>query len=252
MSQFEIELKDEDLAEFNRLLPWHAGTQLPDGRIIGSLEARPGKRDSIQAIPDKRITKLHKTIDLAGKSVLEIGCFEGIHTIGLCSQGANVTAVDLRPLNVVKTSVRLACYGYSARVVTLDVENPDVNLPDFDVIFHCGVLYHLEDPVAHLQRLLPHCQTIYLDTHVAGEADDDATLESGGRTYHGHQHDEGGWADPFSGRGKGAFWLKTSDLVKLVEEAGLRTELWSERDERNGCRIGLFATRPAASASQAA
>jgi hypothetical protein len=103
------------------------------------------------------------------------------------------------------------------------------------------VLYHLEDPVSHLDRLLPRCRAIYLDTHVAQEDQDDAVLEARGRTFSGHHHHEAGWADPFSGRGSGAFWLKTSDLVGLIQEAGFDVEIWSERDERNGKRIGLLA-----------
>jgi tRNA (mo5U34)-methyltransferase len=241
MFKYDVKLNDEDLAEINRMLPWYAGTELGDGRVLGSLTARPGKRESIQAIPDKRITKLNGTLGLSGKTVLEIGCFEGIHTLGLCSYGAKVTAVDIRPLNVIKTAARLACYGYSASVFPIDVEDQTVELPDFDIVFHCGVLYHLEDPVTHLARLLPRCRAIYLDTHVAAEADDDATLEAAGRVYHGHQHHEAGWADPFSGRGGGAFWMRTSDLIGFLNESGFEVDIWSERDERNGRRIGVLA-----------
>ena len=241
MFKYDVKLSDEDLEQINRILPWYAGTQLEDGRILGSLTARAGKREAVERVPDKRITRLDQVLGLAGKTVLEIGCFEGIHTLGLCSYGATVTAVDIRPLNVIKTAARLACYGYSASVFPLDVEDPAATLPDFDVIFHCGVLYHLEDPVSHLQRLLPHGRAIYLDTHVAEENADDATLEAGGRTYQGHQHYEAGWADPFSGRGRGAFWMRTADLIALIEEAGFAVQVWSERDERNGRRIGLLA-----------
>jgi tRNA (mo5U34)-methyltransferase len=240
---YSIKLTDEDLEEFNSMLPWYAGTKLPDGRIIGSLNARPGKRDAPQPIPDKRITRLHEAIDLRGKRVLEVGCFEGIHTIGLCGYGAIVTAVDVRPVNVVKTAVRLAAYGVSATVLPFDVEDEALDFPDFDVVFHCGVLYHLEEPVRHLERLLAHCQSMYLDTHVADELRSGSTLESGGRIFRGHYYREGGWADPFSGRGEGAFWLMKADLLGLFERAGFRTELWSERMERNGPRIGLFAAR---------
>jgi tRNA (mo5U34)-methyltransferase len=241
MFKYEVKLKDEDLADINRMLPWYAGTELDDGRILGSLSARPGKREQLQPIPDKRITQLNSTLGLAGKRVLEIGCFEGIHTLGLCSYGADVTAVDIRPLNVIKTATRLACYGYSASVFPLDVEDRTIALPEFDIIFHCGVLYHLEDPVTHLNHLLPRCRAIYLDTHVAGETDDDAVLEVGGRTFRGHQHDEAGWTDPFSGRGRGAFWIRTSDLLALLKDSGFEVDVWSERDERNGRRIGVLA-----------
>jgi tRNA (mo5U34)-methyltransferase len=241
MFKYDITITDEDLAQINEMLPWFAGTELSDGRLLGSLTARPGKRELVQPVPDKRITQLHEMLDLTDKTVLEIGCFEGIHTLGLCSYGARVTAVDLRPLNVIKAATRLACYGYSASVFPLDVEDPDIALPDFDVVFHCGVLYHLEDPVRHLERLLPHCRAIYLDTHVAAETDEDATLEHGDRVYLGHHHYEAGWNDPFSGRGKGAFWLRTSDLVELLNDAGFDTDMWSDREERNGKRVGLLA-----------
>lgn len=241
MLKYDVTLKDEDLDQINGMLPWFAGSALPDGRIIGSPGARPGKRELVQGIPDKRIQRLNETLGLARKKILEIGCFEGIHTIGLCSFGAEVMAVDLRPLNVIKTMARLAAYGYSAAVFPIDVEDPKLELPDFDLIFHCGVLYHLEDPVSHLDRLLPRCRAIYLDTHVAQEDQDDSILEARGRTFSGHHHYEAGWADPFSGRGSGAFWLKTSDLVGLIHEAGFDVDIWSERDERNGKRVGLLA-----------
>lgn len=240
---FPITLKNEDLEDINQRLPWFAGTSLPDGRLLGKIDARPGKRSALQDIPDKRITRLDDVIGLSGKRVLEVGCFEGIHSIGLCGYGANVMAVDLRPINVIKTAVRLACYGYSAQTFVLDVEEPSVDLPDFDLVFHCGVLYHLEDPIAHLARLLPKARAIYLDTHVARDTQEDSVLEAGGKTYVGHQHHEGGWSDPFSGRGAGAFWLKQADLIGFLQEHGFSTDLWSEREERNGLRIGVLGTR---------
>lgn len=248
MPRFEPILPDADLKLINESLPWHAATELGDGRIIGSLTARKGKREQVEPIPDKRITRLDRELGLAGRTVLEIGCFEGIHTLGLCSYGARVTAVDLRPLNVIKTHARLSAYGESADVFAVDVEDPALELPHYDVVFHCGVLYHLEEPVRHLRKLLPCCDAIYLDTHIAREDEDDATLESGGRTYLGHAHREGGWNDPFSGRGKGAFWLRLSDLQSILQEAGFEVDNWGVREERNGPRVGLLArrVRPAA------
>jgi tRNA (mo5U34)-methyltransferase len=47
---------------------------------------------------------------LSNKDVLEIGCFEGIHTIGLCNYSRRVYAVDSRIENV-----RTPPHGYSFR-----------------------------------------------------------------------------------------------------------------------------------------
>jgi hypothetical protein len=162
--------------------------------------------------------------------------------LGLRMFSSDVTAVDIRAVNVLKTLARLSAFGTSANVFQFDVETVDAEFPNYDVIFHCGVLYHLEDPVAHLLRLLPHCQAMYLDTHVSPEGSADV-LVSDGKTYRGHKFVEGGWADPFSGRAAEAFWLRLEDIIALFASQGFSTRLWSERAERNGPRIGLFATR---------
>jgi tRNA (mo5U34)-methyltransferase len=99
-----LTISDEILAEFQELLDWRAAAPLPDGRLLG--RTHEGKREKIQPIPDKRITLLNQLIPLEGRTVLEIGCFEGIHTMGLLQYGPHVTALDLRPVNVLKTIAR--------------------------------------------------------------------------------------------------------------------------------------------------
>ena len=243
MSVTQPPLSERALEDINSALPWFAGTALPDGRIVGRLDAREHKRDTVQSVPDKRITRLHQTLDLSNKSVLEVGCFEGIHTLGLLEYCPRVTAIDVRPLNVIKTLARLSAHGHSAAVHTVDIEDPDASLGRFDVVFHCGVLYHLENPVSHLRTALASCDAIYLDTHVASPGRDGDEAEFEGKSYRGHLHVEGGWSDPFSGRGSGAFWLRCNDIEALFRDAGFTFELWSERDERNGARIGVLGRR---------
>lgn len=236
-------LSERALQDLNDALPWFAGTALPDGRIVGRLDARAHKRDTVQPVPDKRIVRLHEALDLSDKTVLEVGCFEGIHTLGLVEFCPRVTAIDVRPLNVVKTLARLSAHGRSAAVYTVDIEQPGAWSGPFDVIFHCGVLYHLEDPVTHLRAALTACDAIYLDTHIASPGRDSDEASFGGRTFRGYRHTEGGWSDPFSGRGSSAFWLRRDDIERLFAEAGFSFEPWSEREERNGARIGVLGRR---------
>jgi hypothetical protein len=57
-------------------------------------------------------------------------------------------------------------------------------LPEADLCHHVGVLYHLVDPVAHLQRLVPRLRRgLMLDTHVAPPDQLDGEYEAGGRTH---------------------------------------------------------------------
>lgn len=236
---------DAELEQINKMLDWHAGTLLPDGRLLGRLERRPGKRVEPGIIPDPRFTRLDTLINLKQKRVLEIGCFEGIHTLGLLHYCDDVTAVDVRPQNVVKTLARLSWHGQSAKVFQKDVERIDASaFPKFDVVVHIGVLYHLANPVTHLLSLAPVCDYLFLDTHVARDENNLTELKIVERSYRGAQHAEGGWADPFSGRGDSAFWLTLESLLGALKVAGFApTQILQKREERNGPRVLLLATK---------
>jgi tRNA (mo5U34)-methyltransferase len=235
---------DADLAEINSLLDWHAGTLLPDGRLIGRLERTAGKRPAPAQIPDKRIRILNDLVHLKNKKVLEIGCFEGIHTIGLRQFCEDVTAVDVRPQNVLKTLARLSWHGVSAKVHQYDAEEIGADFPRFDVIFHIGVLYHLANPVQHLLNIGQLCDYLFLDTHVAPNEKAGVSIGVDGMSFSGARHREGGWADPFSGKDKHAIWLTRESVLDVLKHAGFsNTQILQERQERNGPRLLLIAAR---------
>jgi tRNA (mo5U34)-methyltransferase len=243
-----VSISDQELDEINSLLPWHAGAPLPDGRLLGRLGTVPGKRLRPDRIPDKRIVRLDRVLPLAKLSILEVGCFEGIHTLGLRMFAGDVTAIDVRPVNVVKTLARLACHGVSAKVFQQDVERLDASFGRFDLVFHCGVLYHLRNPVAHMMVLRHMCTHLFLDTHVARDERRIKTIKCEGKSYYGAYHHEGGWNDPFSGRNDTSFWLTLASLEQLLHEGGFSIrEMWELREERGGPRISLLATRAGAS-----
>jgi tRNA (mo5U34)-methyltransferase len=235
-----------DLQELNRLLHWNCFTVDSRGRRIGD-RARAGKREEPQAIPDYRTALLDRAFELADKHVLEIGCFEGVHTIGLCDRARAVTAIDSRVENVVKTILRCYLYGHAPEVRRCNVELADelAALPDVDVVHHVGVLYHLVDPVAHLERLVPKVRSgLMLDTHVATPEQATDTLVSGDASYPCHRFTEGGVAEVFSGMYAHASWLTLDTLVALLQRLGFaRTEVLEQRAERNGPRVLVMAHR---------
>jgi tRNA (mo5U34)-methyltransferase len=145
-------LADEELKALNRILEWSCFTADGAGRRFGR-RAWAGKRETPQPIPDPRIVLLNQKIPLAGLHVLEVGCFEGVHTIGLSRFAGKVTAVDARIENVVKTMVRCGFFECTPHVFKCDLEKAEdaARLPQADVLHHVGVFYHLVDPVAHLR-----------------------------------------------------------------------------------------------------
>lgn len=114
-TKYVDDLSDADLSRLNDLLPWQCFTLDSNGRRFGK-QASAKKRNLPQAIPDHRITELNRRFPLAGLSVLEVGCFEGVHTIALAGYGAKVVGIDSRIENVAKTMVRTWSFGFEATV----------------------------------------------------------------------------------------------------------------------------------------
>lgn len=242
--KFVDPLSDADLAALNGLLDWKAFVTDSHGRRFGNA-AWPGKRCEPQAVPDPRIVMLHERFDLSDKHVLEVGCFEGIHTAGISALARRVSAVDSRVENVVKTVVRCAFFGRYPTVFQCDLEARPLNyeLLAADVLHHVGVLYHLRDPVGHLLDLKNFVRLgVMLDTHYADESEAVETYESSGRQFRYKRYQEFGHADPFSGMYDHSKWLLLDDIVALLQEAGFgRVEIAEQRAERNGPRVLLFA-----------
>lgn len=239
-------MTDEEVRRLNEVLPWRCFTVDGRGRRVGQA-AWTGKRTEPQAVPDPRIERLHELCPLDSLHVLEVGCFEGVHTVALCDRAARVTAVDGRVDNVAKTLVRTGLYGCHPDVFVCDLEREPEASPRLacDVVHHVGVLYHLADPVAHLLRLLPSVTTaIMLDTHVARPGETNDTYTSGGSTWAVWRYAEQGIADPFSGLQDFSRWLQLDDLKSILSDGGFNRVEWEEqRDERNGLRVNLIVRR---------
>jgi len=238
-------LGDEDLQTLNELLPWHCFTVDQSGRPFGR-PAWEGKRTDPQEIPDPRIELFDERFGLGGKHVLEVGCFEGVHTTALSVRAGTVTAIDGRIENVVKTIVRCAFFDQHPRVLVCDLESPQLpsELLTADLCTHVGVLYHLTDPVGHLHQLGDWVgEGLMLDTHVAREDELTGEYEVNGRSYRFRHWDEER-TDPFSGMRTHSKWLLLDDLLQILADAGFATtEVVEKRDERNGLRVLLFAEK---------
>jgi SAM-dependent methyltransferase len=239
-------LSDDDLSRLNDLMPWKAFTVDRHGRRFGGV-AWPGKRDRPQPVPDRRALLLEERFKLADKHVLEIGCFEGIHTVGLMRFAAEVTAVDGRIENVAKTILRTALYGYHPRVFVHDVDRvpPTYDNLHADVLHHVGVLYHLRDPVRHLLEIGRYIRLgVMLDSHYALDEEAQRVYEVNGQEYRYKLFQEQGRADVFSGLGASSKWLPLGVITDLLQRSGFAdVEVLETRRERNGPRVLLVARR---------
>jgi tRNA (mo5U34)-methyltransferase len=242
------DLSDDALDELNRLLPWAAMTVDQNGRIIG----RPWtstKRMDVHTFPESRLISFADAFPLEGRHVLEFGCFEGIHTVGLMTLGARVTAVDGRLENVLKTLARVWAYGYSCDVRLWNFEQapaPSAMPESFDVLHHIGVLYHLSNPVEHLDEVLPRArEAVLLDTHICADGEANQSYEVGGRTFHyRHKGEPHASIAPFAGLADHAKYLVLDEIAGHLRHHGFpNVQVASDRPERNGRRVTIWAFR---------
>ncbi len=243
-------LNDEDLERLNAMLDWNAFTVDRRGRRFGGI-AWSGKRIEPQEVPDRRIVLMSSHYDLADKHVLEVGCFEGVHTVALAQSAKSVTAIDARIDNVVKTIVRCAMYGLHPTVFRFDLEQKydEYECLAADYCHHVGVLYHLKDPISHLIALGNVIREgLMLDTHYCLDGDANLSYESNGRRYEYMWYREFGAKEVFSGMYDHAKWLRLDDIVGTLKQTGFaEVEILEKRAERNGPRVLLMAKKgPAA------
>ena len=239
-------LDDDELRRLNELLPWQCFTVDALGRPFGAC-AWAGKRSDPQVIPDPRIVELDRRFGLRTKHVLEVGCFEGAHTVALCRLARDVTAIDARVENVVKTIVRCAFFDQQPRVITIDLERQEQprHLLKADVCHHIGVLYHLSDPVRHLRRLGEWIgEGLMLDTHYAGTGEATDEYEVDGVSFAYRRFRESGREDAFSGVRDHAKWLELETITDLLRQAGFSDiDVAERRAERNGPRALIYVSR---------
>lgn len=239
-------LTDSQLTELNSILKWNCFTVDKQGRRFGRAHSAK-KRAVAQPVPDNRIVKMHEKFNLSNKTVLEVGCFEGVHTVALAQRAKKVIAIDSRMENIVKTMVRLGFFNESASVFCCNLEDVNEKMSQLlraDFIHHVGVLYHLKDPVPHLlslPKLAP--QGLMLDTHYASPEMANKTMTINGESFRYFEYKEpGGYAGVFSGMYEHAKWLTLEDLKKALIMAGYKTvEVVEDRVERNGPRLTLYA-----------
>jgi len=244
-------ISDSQLEEFNKYLPWNAFVADANGRRFGN-RSSPTKRSAPSPIPDRRAIILNQKNPLTGQRVLEVGCFEGIHTVSLDQFGADVWACDARIVNVMKSAVRAACFNVRPHFFVWDVELPLPQTFDlrWDVLYHVGVLYHLLNPIKHLKYLLPRInKAVFLDTHVAPLSAETVAIENG-FSYRYLERIEPGYEFVFAGTQSRARWIRLEDLVSLLKQTGFpRVEVIEQRDERHGPRAMVYAERDITSPS---
>ncbi len=166
-----------------------------------------------------------KEVDIKGKSILELGCLEGLHTLMLHLLGAKmIVAIEGREDNFIKSlMVKNAFHLDRSTVMFGDIEEILFILPaSFDICIALGVLYHLENPIETVYRIGELVGTLFIWTHYsvdsypAGEMVD---VRFNNVVYRGKFVSED-TNHYLSGIKKKSFWVFRDDVFRLLRDAG--------------------------------
>ena len=118
--------------------------------------------------------------NLEGRRILELGPLEGAHTYQLERLGADeIVAVEANAEAYLKCLVVKELLGLKkARFLYGDfVEFLRESRDTFDIIFCCGVLYHMEDPLTLIELMANRTDRVFIWTHY-WRADSEASHEA--------------------------------------------------------------------------
>ena len=110
-------------------------------------------------------------LDLARKSVLEVGAGVGWHTGFFERLGCRIVSTDGRPENVREHLIRFPYRKGRVFVVDLAVEGSHKKFGDFDIVYCYGTLYHLADPDLCMRELASQCSELFLLESCVNPAD---------------------------------------------------------------------------------
>ncbi|MEM8987699.1 MAG: methyltransferase domain-containing protein [Pseudomonadota bacterium] len=220
------------------------GLDLADGTWVTNFKHLNVRTSGAAVLyPDPRLNWLARHYgDLTGKSVLELGSFEGAHTLQYESLGcASVTGVEANEAHFLKSLlIKNAARSKNTQFLLGDfakyLEACDQH---YDLVSACGVLYHMTDPGAIIRDAARVSKdgifiwTVLFDPEYTPQGHQNLvtgveTVENGDLAYRGHKHYYRS-VDPkaakkdknFSGGlDRYALWLEEDELIRILKHYG--------------------------------
>lgn len=183
------------------------------------------------------LQELDALFPLRNRSVIEFGPLDGAQTAGLAHLGAKqVTAIEARPENFVKTKLMALAFGFeNVKVILDDFHNADATrYGRFDLAFAHGVYYHSIAPFIFFENLISLSDTIFLGGFCASDDLPNRpykTLEHQGRTYRVKDYVEGNYFT--AGVNTVGYYFDGEDLMRFFQERGYHIQVLDDKVSDN-------------------
>jgi len=191
---------------------------------------------------------LDSLFPLRNRRVIEFGPFDGCQTVGLTHLGADVTTIEARAENVIKTRAAFSALDLKVQIRMDDFHNVRGDrYGRFDLAFAHGVYYHSVAPFIFLENLISLSDNIFLGGFCATDtlpANAWQRLDHDGRSYRVKVYEE--TTGFTAGVNNIAYFFEAADLMRFFSERGYNVQVIS--DEVQTITAGKFlrflATRP--------
>jgi hypothetical protein len=198
-------------AEFERLSPWITRFYINDVFYGGDYDAAGDHR-------------LAKFFEFAGSpcSVLELGSFEGGHSVALAAHPSitRVVSIEGRKQNIEKARFIQRITGdHKVEFIHADLEQDDLKrLGRFDAVLCLGVLYHLASPWKLINKIAAVSDRVFIWTHFALDKESELLTSDVSGSY----RVESGVGDLSGGLGTLSCRLTLGSLMACLDGSGLR------------------------------
>lgn len=170
------------------------------------------------------VSKLTQLYDFSGKSIIEFGPSDGVHTAALVHFGAGkITAVEGQPENIIKLLCAKHVFKWDHVEIIADnfQAKGEWGQRRYDLAYAHGVHYHCQNPFVFLESLVDLSDNIFLGGWAATDTTPKSkwkSIDFKGETYRGKHFGE---AQKFrSGLGMQSFMLNHDSAVRFYEARG--------------------------------
>lgn len=204
---------DKISEKFIELGPWFTEFEI-NQKLYGGLNSYKN---------DSRINDFSNWARPSGK-VVELGAFEGMHTLMLSDleEVDTVLGLEVRKFLLDKCNFIKETFNKS----NIEFKRADFEIDNltkfgkFDHVFCSGVLYHMSRPWKFIEEMCSISDSVFIASHIA-----DTNKGEGKETREGYLGDtkpEFGYSEPLSGTNSYSYWLTFDSLVLAFDKCGFK------------------------------
>ena len=186
-------------------------------------------------------------------AILELGSLEGGHSYQLERLGAkSITAIEANAESFIKSLIVKEALGLKTKFLHGDfLQYLQTVETRYDLIFACGVLYHMRDPLHLLELIAQRTDRVFVWTHyVSAEGDgqnyDHLDVEYAGLKcrYYKHPYEADHHQRHYSGLGTYGCYLTKNDILTALKHFGLgNIQIIRDDPQEIGSSISIVAYR---------